>query len=61
MFSVSWLREQEAMYNISGNFSYICSNFSRVLVFRKSFLCKTHLREVLHSLVYELLWVPLDQ
>lgn len=49
------------MYNISGNFAYICSNFLTVLVFRKSFLCKTHLHEVLHSLVYEMLWVPLDQ
>lgn len=38
MFSVSCLRGQEAMYNISGNFLHICSNFWRVLVFRKSFL-----------------------
>ena len=62
LYSVSPVRkEQETLYNISGNFAYICSNFLRVLVFRKSFLCKTHLHEVLHSLVYEMLWVPLDQ
>lgn len=49
------------MCNISGSFSYVCSNFLRVWCSEVLFMCEIHLHENVHSLIYEIPWVPLDQ